>query len=144
MRNSLLLCAALLLAAMTGCGHMNLAHNKGCDNCFGGHAGHGHGGHAHGGGYVGDGGAGGYGGAVAGNLPYRGIHYGPDGRQDGGGGGHYGPYGGPHGTPGYPHHHRTREYTGPQGPSTAQVAYPYYTTRGPRDFFVDNPPSIGP
>ncbi|MFO1062860.1 MAG: hypothetical protein U0892_03155 [Pirellulales bacterium] len=26
---------------------------------------------------------------------------------------------------------------------TAQVAYPYYTTRGPRDFFVNNPPTIG-
>jgi hypothetical protein len=25
----------------------------------------------------------------------------------------------------------------------AQVAYPYYTTRGPRDFLVDNPPTIG-
>ena len=23
------------------------------------------------------------------------------------------------------------------------TAYPYYTTRGPRDFFVNNPPSIG-
>jgi hypothetical protein len=32
----------------------------------------------------------------------------------------------------------------PHGPQTAQVAYPYYTTRGPRDFLVDNPPSIGP
>ena len=32
---------------------------------------------------------------------------------------------------------------GPSGPTTAQVAYPYYTTRGPRDFFVDNPPTIG-
>lgn len=31
-----------------------------------------------------------------------------------------------------------------QGPPSAQVAYPYYTTRGPRDFFLDNPPSIGP
>lgn len=30
------------------------------------------------------------------------------------------------------------------GPSAAQTAYPYYTTRGPRDFFLDNPPSIGP
>ena len=30
------------------------------------------------------------------------------------------------------------------GPPVAQVTYPYYTTRGPRDFFVDNPPSIGP
>ena len=25
-----------------------------------------------------------------------------------------------------------------------QVAYPYYTVRGPRDFFSDDPPSIGP
>jgi hypothetical protein len=32
---------------------------------------------------------------------------------------------------------------GMPGPSAAQVAYPYYTLRGPRDFFLDNPPSIG-
>ena len=25
----------------------------------------------------------------------------------------------------------------------AQVGYPYYTTRGPRDFFQNNPPTIG-
>lgn len=30
------------------------------------------------------------------------------------------------------------------GPPTGQVAYPYYTTRGPRDFLRANPPSIGP
>ncbi len=30
------------------------------------------------------------------------------------------------------------------GPPTGAVAYPYYTTRGPRDFLADNPPSIGP
>lgn len=30
------------------------------------------------------------------------------------------------------------------GPPTAAVTYPYYTTRGPRDFLLDNPPSIGP
>ncbi|TWT37242.1 hypothetical protein KOR34_21890 [Posidoniimonas corsicana] len=30
------------------------------------------------------------------------------------------------------------------GPAAAQVAYPYYTTRGPRDFLMANPPSIGP
>ena len=30
------------------------------------------------------------------------------------------------------------------GPPTGQVAYPYYTTRGPRDFLLKNPPSIGP
>lgn len=32
---------------------------------------------------------------------------------------------------------------GPGGAPTAQVAYPYYTTRGPRDFLMDNPPTIG-
>jgi hypothetical protein len=30
------------------------------------------------------------------------------------------------------------------GPPTGQVAYPYYTVRGPRDFLMCNPPSIGP
>ena len=25
-----------------------------------------------------------------------------------------------------------------------QITYPYYTTRGPRDFLAKNPPSIGP
>jgi hypothetical protein len=30
------------------------------------------------------------------------------------------------------------------GPPAAQTAYPYYTTRGPRDFLRNNPPSIGP
>jgi hypothetical protein len=58
-------------------------------------------------------------------------------------GGRYGYFGGAHRTPGYPHHHFHREYVGPQGPPSAQVAYPYYTTRGPRDFLMDNPPSIG-
>ncbi len=29
------------------------------------------------------------------------------------------------------------------GPPTGTVAYPYYTHRGPRDFFLDNPPTIG-
>ncbi|TWT72508.1 hypothetical protein [Crateriforma conspicua] len=29
------------------------------------------------------------------------------------------------------------------GPPSAQTAYPYYTHRGPRDFLLDNPPSIG-
>jgi hypothetical protein len=30
------------------------------------------------------------------------------------------------------------------GPMTAQVTYPYYTTRGPRDFLAENPRGIGP
>ena len=38
----------------------------------------------------------------------------------------------------------SRRIQGPAGPPTAQVAYPYYTIRGPRDFLSANPPSIGP
>jgi hypothetical protein len=29
------------------------------------------------------------------------------------------------------------------GPASAQVGYPYYSHRGPRDFLLDNPPTIG-
>ena len=29
------------------------------------------------------------------------------------------------------------------GPAGAAYAYPYYTVRGPRDFFMKNPPSLG-
>jgi hypothetical protein len=35
---------------------------------------------------------------------------------------------------------RQNAYAGPPAPT---YGYPYYTTRGPRDFLVDNPPSIG-
>lgn len=37
----------------------------------------------------------------------------------------------------------TPPFAGQSGPSSAQVAYPYYTTRGPRDFLMNNPPTIG-
>ncbi len=30
------------------------------------------------------------------------------------------------------------------GPASGAVTYPYYTTRGPRDFLASNPRSIGP
>lgn len=30
------------------------------------------------------------------------------------------------------------------GPATATVTYPYYTTRGPRDFLAKCPPPLGP
>ena len=86
----------------------------------------------------------GYGGGAAGFGSAAG--YGGYGYSHPGGpfsGGHYGAFGGAHRTPGYPHHHLHREYVGPQGPPSAQVAYPYYTVRGPRDFLMDNPPSIG-
>jgi hypothetical protein len=77
------------------------------------------------------------GGKHHGMLAHKG-HGGGDGGAYGGGYGHA-----PHGTPGYRHGPHHREYIGPQGPPTAQVAYPYYTTRGPRDFLLDNPPTIG-
>ena len=32
---------------------------------------------------------------------------------------------------------------GPSGPPTAQYAYPYYTTRAPRDFLCNEPSNIG-
>ncbi|MCE9547907.1 MAG: hypothetical protein K8T25_20745 [Planctomycetia bacterium] len=37
----------------------------------------------------------------------------------------------------------SEQYTD-SGPGMAGVTYPYYTTRGPRDFLAKNPPSIGP
>ena len=37
----------------------------------------------------------------------------------------------------------TEEYTD-SGPPSAAVTYPYYTTRGPRDFLAKNPRGIGP
>ena len=37
-----------------------------------------------------------------------------------------------------------QHYNFTPGPPVGQVAYPYYTTRGPRDFLMCNPPSIGP
>jgi len=45
------------------------------------------------------------------------------------------PYGGQ-----IPH---TDGHMGANGPVSPTYAYPYYTTRGPRDFFIDNPPTIG-
>jgi hypothetical protein len=41
--------------------------------------------------------------------------------------------------------HCRHNYVAPNpGPATGAVTYPYYTTRGPRDFLDRNPPSIGP
>ncbi len=34
-------------------------------------------------------------------------------------------------------------FMGQSGPPVGTYAYPYYTLRGPRDFLIDNPPSIG-
>ena len=37
-----------------------------------------------------------------------------------------------------------RAFAGPGGPPTPAITYPYYTTRGPRDFLLDDPRTIGP
>ncbi len=47
---------------------------------------------------------------------------------------------------GAPGHHAAQQMQAQPmnpGPPTGTVAYPYYTHRGPRDFLLDNPPSIG-
>ena len=47
----------------------------------------------------------------------------------------------------YQRHLSHQSYMSDEGSSSgvqgAQVGYPYYTHRGPRDFLVNNPPSIG-
>ena len=48
------------------------------------------------------------------------------------------------GHPGLCHKAQLAAPSGPPGPPTPTIGYPYYTLRGPRDFLVDNPPSIGP
>ena len=57
------------------------------------------------------------------------------------GGGHFGGGGGPGGAGGG-HFGQGGAYAG--GPPTPTVVYPYYTTRGPRDFLDPNPRGIGP
>jgi hypothetical protein len=78
-------------------------------------------------------------GAMPGDPSVQGAaaNYSPNGGQ----GGHLGGMLG--------HHHRgPQSHTGPMpgpamGPAAPTVGYPYYTTRGPRDFLSSNPPSIG-
>lgn len=56
------------------------------------------------------------------------------------GGQHTKPYGGT-----IPHTDAPPTFNGgPGGGGVPQYVYPYYTTRGPRDFLNTNPPSIGP
>ncbi len=39
--------------------------------------------------------------------------------------------------------HGYQHQVGPAGPATPQVAYPYYTIRGPRDFLLNEPMPLG-
>jgi len=48
-----------------------------------------------------------------------------------------------HLAPGHHAAHQLQNQPFNPGPPTGTVAYPYYTHRGPRDFLLDNPPSIG-
>jgi len=149
---------AVVMSSTTGCLHHNTRCNNGCQKCNSGNTG--------GGGLLGKlaGGCNGdcNGGCRTGCVP------GPIGWQQGGlnYSGHLCPHGGTAG------HCATcgqggigggqvmsglanGNYSGMQGmhsgaqqpinpgPPTAAVAYPYYTHRGPRDFLLDNPPSIG-
>lgn len=41
-------------------------------------------------------------------------------------------------------HYKDNRYDFTPGPPVAQTAYPYYTVHGPRDFLLNNPPSLGP
>lgn len=125
MRSALLGLVAAFVLAATGCDHHNLTKNScsSCDSCGGGCA-------THGGGL----GLAGHGGR--GVLDHTILGHG-----GGGAVGNYLATPGPspvgHLPPGY------MQDAGPGGPSSATVGYPYYTTRAPRDFLMDNPPSIG-
>ncbi|WP_254512120.1 hypothetical protein [Anatilimnocola floriformis] len=136
MRNLLFLALLAMAALSTGC---NGIHKRG--GCPGGMCGGGAGqcaacsGGQYAGGQYAGGGGGGYDGGYC-ETCGDGRFAGNNGYDNGG------HFGGQRGMAGVPHHFN-REYNGPQGPAAAQVAYPYYTTRGPRDYFANNPPSIG-
>lgn len=59
------------------------------------------------------------------------------------GNGHGGAYGSG-GPSRVPYLHAIPPVEGGAGPQTASYSYPYYTLRAPRDFLLNNPPSIGP
>ena len=70
-------------------------------------------------------------------------------RKFGPGGGGHGAHGGLGGGDGAlarnfgPQNYMSGAEEGAGAPQSAQVAYPYYTTRGPRDFLLNNPPPLG-
>ncbi|MEO8493838.1 MAG: hypothetical protein ABI614_02120 [Planctomycetota bacterium] len=118
MRSALIGLVAAFMLAATGCDHHNLAKN-GCNSCNG----------------CGNGGCAAHGG--------HGGHSGHAGHGHGGEGGMANHGGTPAPTPVGMLPHGYMQDAGPGGPPSATYGYPYYTTRAPRDFLMDNPPSIG-
>jgi hypothetical protein len=43
-----------------------------------------------------------------------------------------------------PHGYMQEQMDGRDAPPSGTYAYPYYTLRAPRDFLLNNPPTIGP
>ncbi len=160
-RTMLVLAALVAVASSTGCCCFDrLFCHGGCHGgLFGGGCGGGCGGCDDGCGW-GGGGCGcndgcPYGGGCGGGCGGGGCGCGDGGYAGGGNGGGgyaegYAAKGGMHNCPsgGHPlvRHHRNAggQYEYEAGPPTGHVAYPYYTTRGPRDFLAKNPRSIGP
>jgi len=133
MRFASLTLVALLTLSGIGC-HHNLAKN-GCNSCQGGGGG-GLAGHNHG---FGGGGQGAFGNGAFGNGAVG------NGGHGGGIGGTIASHlGGPAPTPVARLPQGYMGDAGPAGPPTSTYGYPYYTTRAPRDFLMNNPPSIGP
>jgi hypothetical protein len=157
-RATMALLGLVLLASSTGCCCMDRLFCWGCRGpCAYGHEGPGGCGGGCGGGGCGGGGCsdcGGYSGGYGGGGQMGG---GAMSGQAGMSGqpGMPGPAGAPgpgvarrHPAQGHPHAYQRRdsggEYEFAAGPPTGAVTYPYYTTRGPRDFLARNPRSIGP
>ena len=162
-RATMALLGLVLLAGSSGCCCMDRLFCWGCRGpCAYGHEGPGCGGGCGGGGcgggcsdcggYSGPNGGGPMGAQMAGQAGMSGQQGMPPAAMGGPGMGGPG-MGGPgmakrHPAQGHPHAYQRRdaggEYEFAAGPPTGAVTYPYYTTRGPRDFLARNPRSIGP
>src|SRR3990172_5052584 len=144
-RASFALLALVLLAGSSGCCCLDRLFCWGCRGpCAYGHEGPSCGGCGGGGcsdcgGYAGGGPSGGGGGYADGSSGGGGYNGGAPARSM---------EARPHPAQGPPHAFQRRnsggEYEFAAGPPTGATTYPYYTTRGPRDFLARNPRSIGP
>jgi hypothetical protein len=130
---------AVALACATGC-HLGHGAKGGCNGCGVTGCGPAGCGNEPGCGLLGCGpGGGGPGGFDYGTTPEE-LKYDGYGSR----GGQVGVLAGLHGR----HHRGPQSHMGPypgpaDGPPAPTVTYPYYTTRGPRDFLLANPPPLG-